>query len=131
MILLDTMALIWLVNGKPRLGRRARARIEGAAGDVGFSVISLYEIGMLVSKRRIELRSSLAAWRRELIRNGIAEKPLSGTVAVLATRLDGLPNDPADRLIAATAIAVDATLITSDEIILDWPGELKRLDARK
>ena len=38
--------------------------------------------------------------------------------------------DPADRIILATAVLNGLTLITADERILDWPGQLLRHDAR-
>lgn len=131
MLLLDTVTLIWLVGGNPRLGRRSRARIESAApGQVGYSVVSLYEIGTLLAKRRIALDAPLRDWRRAVLRTGMSEEGLVADIAILATELDGLPSDPGDRLIAATARRLGATLITSDEKILAWPGELGRLDAR-
>lgn len=131
MLLLDTMALIWLVNGEAKLGRKARSRIESARDGVGFSVISLFEIGLLIAKRRIAIDVQLPAWRLALIRNGLVEEPVSGAIALIANELGGLPNDPADRLITATAVARGATLVTSDEIILGWVGDLKRLNARR
>ena len=43
----------------------------------------------------------------------------------------GIPQDPADRIIAATALTQGATLITADAAILEWPGQLTRHDAKK
>jgi PIN domain nuclease of toxin-antitoxin system len=64
------------------------------------------------------------------LRAGLIELPVDGAIGILAGALDGLPGDPADRLIVATAIANDATLMTVDRRLLDWPGELDRHDAR-
>ncbi|HEX2162965.1 MAG TPA: PIN domain nuclease, partial [Thermoanaerobaculia bacterium] len=61
----------------------------------------------------------------------LVELPLAGDVAVAATQLDGFHADPADRFIVATAQATAATLVTADSRILDWPGRLKRHDARR
>ena len=88
---------------------------SSARDGVGFSVISLYEIGLLIAKRRIEMTTPLKVWRLALIRNGLVEEPVTGAVAVAANDLQGLPNDPGDRLIAATAVTQGATLVTSDE----------------
>lgn len=130
MLLLDTAALVWTVQGNRRLGRHAAAVLRrAAAGTVGYSVVSLYEIGLLAGRGRISLQADLAAWRRELLANGFIEHALHGEHAVRATDLSGLPSDPADRLIVATAIVTGATLVTSDEKILAWQGHLDRIDA--
>ena len=42
----------------------------------------------------------------------------------------GISEDPADRFIAATAIAIGGTLATADQMLLDWQHSLTRLDAR-
>jgi PIN domain nuclease of toxin-antitoxin system len=59
------------------------------------------------------------------------ELPVTGDIAILAAELAGLNGDPADRIIAATAIAHDATLITADSNLLKWRHRLKRQDAEK
>jgi PIN domain nuclease of toxin-antitoxin system len=62
---------------------------------------------------------------------GIRELPLTGEIAILAGGLESLHGDPADRIIAATAIAHDATLMTADEKLLQWRHPLKRQDAEQ
>jgi PIN domain nuclease of toxin-antitoxin system len=54
-----------------------------------------------------------------------------GEIAILAAELTGLNGDPADRIIAATAIANDATLVTADENLLRWRHRLKRQNANE
>jgi PIN domain nuclease of toxin-antitoxin system len=55
--------------------------------------------------------------------------PLTGNIALLAVELEGLHADPADRFIAATAIAHRATLITADARLLAWQNEARRQNA--
>ncbi len=62
---------------------------------------------------------------------GVRAVPLDGEVAVAAAELDGFHQDPADRLIVATARDEGARLLTSDRQILTWPGALDRADARR
>jgi len=52
-------------------------------------------------------------------------------VALDAAALDTFHPDPADRLIVATAPRASATLCTADASILDWPGKVRRRDARE
>ncbi len=67
--------------------------------------------------------------RRQILAAGASELPLTGEIAILAGELDDLHSDPADRFIAATAIAYDATLLTADERLLRWRHTLQRQNA--
>ena len=52
------------------------------------------------------------------------------SVALRALDLAGMPADPADRLIVATALEHHASLVTADEKLLAWRHGLERHDAR-
>jgi len=56
---------------------------------------------------------------------------LTGSIAISAAQLQDLRGDPADRFIAATAIAHDATLMTADARLLRWHHALRRQNAAK
>jgi PIN domain nuclease of toxin-antitoxin system len=47
---------------------------------------------------------------------------ITRAIAAMTVGLHGLPVDPADRLIAATALCHDLTLVTADERIVGWGG---------
>lgn len=132
MILLDTHVLVWALNDDRKLGRKSRALIERnwAAGEVTLSAISFWEAGMLHSRRRLKLPSPAKNWREEVLAAGVREIALDGAIAVRALDLEGLPDDPADRFIAATAIVNGAALLTADEKLLGWHHKLERYDAR-
>ncbi len=85
---------------------------------------------MLIQKGRISLPIALDSWRRDLLDYGLAEIPVDAEIAARAGFLPNLHGDPADRIIVATALQ-GHTLVTSDRRILDWPGQLPRLDARR
>lgn len=74
---------------------------------------------------------SPAVQRTTILEAGAIELPLTGDIALRAVELEGLPADPADRFIAATALVHNATLMTADEAILDWRHTLRRQDASK
>ncbi|MBL8520843.1 MAG: type II toxin-antitoxin system VapC family toxin [Betaproteobacteria bacterium] len=132
MIVLDTHALVWMDAGDKQLGRKTRARIEQdwRKGEVLVSAISFWEVAVLAERGRIKLASSIADWRHELIAAGLTEVPLDGHIALRASELNGLSEDPADRFIAATALLSHATLVTADRRSLAWKHTLERLDAR-
>ncbi len=85
---------------------------------------------MLQEKGRIELPAELSAWRGSLLREGLVEIPVDGAIAARAGSLHDIHGDPADRVILATALE-GHQLITADDRLLAWPGDIARLDARE
>ncbi len=132
MILLDTHVLVWIDQGSDKLGKNARYEIEQAfkADRLGVSAISFWELAMLRIKDRIDL-PPLHRWRRELLEMGLKETPIDGTIGIQATDLSNFHADPADRIIVATAIGLQATLVTADRQILAWGGEMQRVDGSR
>ena len=74
--------------------------------------------------------NDIAVWRASLLRDGLVEIPVDGAIAARAGVLRDLHGDHADRLILATALK-GHQLITADTRLLDWPGDVARLDARE
>ena len=132
MILLDTHVLIWLDEANPRLGVSALEKIDQAfhAGEAMVSAISFWEVGMLVRKGRIRMDMDLAVWRNDFLEQGLIEVPVTGDISIRAAGFDDFHGDPADLLIAATAVQNTASLLTADERLLDSKLAIKRLDAR-
>lgn len=132
LILLDTHALIWLDQDDPALGPVARQRASVALQDktLAISAISFWEVAMLAAKGRITMEMPVATWRIDLLTLGLVETPVDGEVGITAVHLEHLHGDPADRMIVATALLRKAVLVTADRKLLEWPGQLERLDAR-
>lgn len=136
MILLDTNVAVWLFNGDPELGRESRDLIEEARADQGISLsaITLWEISMLVEKGRLNLGQDTLRWiEAALASPGVSLTPISAAIAVKAGKLPrSVHGDPADRLIIATAQALESRLLTSDRKILAYAGQghVEAIDAR-
>ena len=132
MILLDTHVLVWLDEANPRLGAAAIEQIDTAfhAGKAMVSAISFWEISMLVKKGRVRLGMDLMVWRKDFMEQGLVELPVNGEIGIKAAGLERFHGDPADRLIAATALHHSLTLITADEKLLAYQLATARLDAR-
>ena len=130
MILLDTHVLLWQEQGDRRLGLQSRRVVARALeeGQAAISSISFWEVGMRIQKDHLALRFDLDVWRRDLLEQGVNEIPVNGLIATRAGLLPDMHGDPADRLIVATALE-GHQLITADERILTWPGNLDRLRA--
>ena len=84
---------------------------------------------MLKRKGRIQFTEDVASWRLSQLDQGLVESPVTGLVGIRAAELADLHGDPADRIIVATALE-GHRLLTADTRILNWPGQLNRLDAR-
>lgn len=85
---------------------------------------------MLAQRGRIVLPLPAAEWRSELLHAGLREIALDGRIGILATQLENMHRDPADRFILATSLQHQATLITADVSLLAWASQLPRQDAR-
>ncbi len=124
MIILDTHIWVWWVTNSPRLiAAQAEAiAYEYRHGVVGISVVSCWEIAMLVSKGRLQLGSDLLSWFHvELDYPSVRLSPVTPEIAVRAYELpEPFQPDPADRLIVATAIENDCPLVTSDSRIIEY-----------
>ena len=124
MIVLDTHSLVWWVSGGP-LSEKARRAIDRAAASRALcaSSMTVWEIAMLVKKGRLELTVELAPWIRSV--EALPELrfvPVDVDIALASTLLPGsLHPDPADRIIVATARSLDATLVTRDARLADYP----------
>jgi PIN domain nuclease of toxin-antitoxin system len=120
-IVLDTHVWVWLVQNDPKLSRRMGEAIESAAvrGPVHVSAISLWEIALLVAKRRIMMHAPLSEWfAQALSLPSVSLAPVTPEVAIDGSTLPGeFHADPADRIIVATARTLGAPLITVDERI--------------
>jgi PIN domain nuclease of toxin-antitoxin system len=113
------------------LGRQSQRLADRALveDNLAMSAFSFWEIAMLIAKQRLRQLGSAGERRAKFLAVGMRELSVTGEIAILAAELTGLNGDPADRIIAATAIAHDATLITADRSLLQWRHPLKRQDA--
>ena len=131
-VVLDTNALVWAFEGSKSLGRRAEQAIDDAVtgGTAHVSAISFWELALKIRKKKFGLSRSILDWRSEVLRLGVREFPVDGRIGIEANELPNIHDDPADRLIMATALRLGASLVTSDARLLAWKGSLARIDAR-
>jgi PIN domain nuclease of toxin-antitoxin system len=120
-IVLDTHALVWWVTGDPTLSRRAKAAIERErpGGAIIVSAISAWEIAMLVEREKLVLSMDAGSWLATVQTiDAVCFVPVDPGIAVKSVELPGeFHEDPADRMIVATARKLAVPLVTKDEKI--------------
>ncbi len=124
-LLLDTHYWFWLQIGTAEHLTDPILKAIYKAADEGrllVSIMSVWEIGMLESKRRIELKPSCEQWVAEALATpGLALAPLTPEIALESTRLPvPFHGDPADQIIVATARKMGAQLLTRDQKMIEY-----------
>lgn len=122
-LLLDTCAVIWLAEGavvtKTALDLLDRANAQGV--DTFVSPITAWEVGQLVSRRRLSIETTPQRWFANVLERGTRLAPMSPDILVASSFLPGKPpRDPADRIVLATARDLGATIVTRDRLLLDY-----------
>lgn len=123
-LLLDTCAVIWTGNDDP-IDADATATINSnhrAGGRTYVSPFSAWELGLLVSRARLRLERPVASWFEDFVTKGrITLAEASAQTLIASSFLPGEPPaDPADRIIIATARAMNLCIVTRDRLILDY-----------
>jgi PIN domain nuclease of toxin-antitoxin system len=126
-ILLDTHIWLWALQDPGRLGPRSLRELEDSSNELWLSPISTWEALTLHYKGRIELTGTVEAWVARATA-GKNEAPLTHEIALVARQLQ-MHQDPADRILVATAQVLDLTLLTADRQLLGL-GNIKTLDNR-
>lgn len=113
--LLDTHIWLWYLVGSPRLPSGLRRLLDGEAERCRLSPVSIWELGKLVERGRVEIQGDYRSWvaaARQAF--PLREAAMNGEVALTSLELDLPHPDPADRFLAATALVFELTLLTVD-----------------
>ena len=120
MILVDTHVVAWMAFEPSRLSKNAREAIDEArknGGGLAISGITLWELATLAGRGRIRLDVSVESFLGE-VEARFTVLPITGRACVRALSLPAAyPKDPADRIIAATALVEGLPLLTADREI--------------
>ena len=123
-LLLDTCAVIWIAEAQPLSAPATRELDEAyeAGTDVYVSPITAWEIGMLISRKRLSLQIEPRLWFRRLFDVlNLREALIPAEILLGSSFLPGTPpSDPADRILAATAREFGYRLVTRDRPLLEY-----------
>jgi PIN domain nuclease of toxin-antitoxin system len=127
-LLIDTHCLVWMqFNHLFEFSKEGLSAIDTASrnGNLLLSIISVWEIGLLVAKSRLKLFQPCEEWiRAALATPGLSLAPLSPEIAIASSSPPGVLHfDPSDRIIVATARHLGATLLTRDRKLIEYARE--------
>ena len=126
MIVVDTHAVIWMTQ-EPEVLSVAAGRVLLEArktGDICIADITLREIAYLVTRRRILMSPPLDVYLK-FLESIFQILPINAEIAERSAHFGPIyPRDPFDQIIGATAVVLNATLVTKDEKI-HASGEVK------
>jgi PIN domain nuclease of toxin-antitoxin system len=122
-LLLDTHIWLWSVLEPQRISRRVESALADSANELWLSPISVGELIVLLRKGRLSLPQDLSAWIAQTMADlELSEAPLTIEVALAVSSLNFPHGDPADHFLAATAKALDMTLVTADAHLIGLSG---------
>lgn len=125
MIVLDTHTWVWFISDPENLSGAAKNAIESSISrkELYISAISVWEVALLVAKKRMALSMDVADWISMSERMPFFQfVPIDNRVALKSVQLpQPIHQDPADRIIIATAIVLGAAVVTKDLKLLKYP----------
>jgi len=125
--LLDTHLLLWIAGDTKRLSAKARKLITEPTSELFFSAASLWEIAIKRGLGRDDFKVDARLLRRGLLDNGYREIPIGSEHVVAIDSLPPIHKDPFDRMLIAQAMVEGITLLTSDAVVAQYPGAVRRV----
>jgi len=122
MVLLDTCTFLWLSSDPALLPEQTLGRIQ-ASQKRYLSSITALEMSLKIRDGKISLPKPFPQWFHEIkLHLHLQEVQVSAAIAYLSGQLPTIHRDPFDRILIATAMINELTLLTPDRFIHQYPG---------
>ena len=115
--LLDTHVVIWVAENNPSLTDKVKTIILDKNIEKYVSIVSAWEVAIKLGSNKLDIDGGLLEFFRMIDDNGFFTLSIEREHLQLIPDLPGYHKDPFDRLLIATAITENMTLITIDENI--------------
>ena len=112
--LLDTHTAIWFFSGDESLSETAKQTILSTSNDKYLSMTSAWELAIKIGIGKLDFAGKAAGFVRLAEKNKITLIPIRTSHLTVLESLPMIHRDPFDRLLVATVIAEQMTLITAD-----------------
>jgi len=121
-ILLDTCAFLWLTSDAPALSKHAKILFQNTDNSIYLSSVSVWEIIVKNQLGKLPLPDTPEQFINEQCEKHFIENIALDTKAIYhLTELPTFHRDPFDRMLICQAIEHNLTLLTSDELITQYP----------
>jgi PIN domain nuclease of toxin-antitoxin system len=128
--LLDTHVWLWLESNISEIGKNCLTILKNTDSAFTISPISSLELAQLKYKGKINFSTPLNDWIYQSIDNlKLITAPFNHEISIAAYEIELNHKDPADRILAATALTLNLTLVTADRRLLEF-SRIKTLDAK-
>lgn len=122
-LLLDTHIWLWSIGEPHRLSRRVTRELDNPENQLWLSPISIWETLLLHRKRRIKISGDFGSWLTTALNTiPLSEAPLTFEVVLMLPSVTLPHADPADLFLAASAMALELTLVTADRNLSQGKG---------
>ncbi|HKK56408.1 type II toxin-antitoxin system VapC family toxin [Marinobacter sp.] len=124
-LLLDTHILLWAAADPAKLSSETTNLISNKDNRLYFSAASIWEVVIKNGLHRPDFFVDPHILRRGLVDNGYLELPISTQHTLALSHLPDIHKDPFDRILVAQAETEGFLLLTSDELVAQYPGPVR------
>ena len=115
--LLDTHVVLWFAEHSKKLSDAAYSAVQDEDAEIFVSIASAWEVAVKISIGKLDLDGGLPEFFRMIDSNNFFLLSVQRVYLLQMINLPEHHRDPFDRMIIATAVMEDMTLITIDENI--------------
>ena len=118
--LLDTHTAIWYFSGDNALSKTAKEIILPLSNQIHLSIISAWEVVIKLSIGKLDIDGTTADFINDAESNGFIFLPIKPSHLAVYESLPMIHRDPFDRLLIATALDEQMSLISADKNIAQY-----------
>ena len=115
--LIDTHVVVWLAKDSIELPLKIKELAKQSENDIFICSVSLWEIAIKANLGKLDLKLPLVNFLNDIKAGGFNIMQIEDEYLNRLSKLPQIHKDPFDRLIIATALSENLTIITADENI--------------